>query len=213
MLPIIPSKRKSGAEQFTYNGNQQRAATLRHFWVWSTSDLVGNTARGVLAEFIVALSLGQKNKLRREWDPYDLEYQGLKIEVKSAAYVQSWNQRNYSRIAFGVRKTRGWDPESNRLSDVAKRQADIYVFALLAHKDQETIDPLNLNQWVFYVLSRRKIDEKCPEAKALSLKKLKTLNPQKCSYARLKRYILEEAAYGKVLRRRGSTFDGFQVSH
>jgi hypothetical protein len=31
----------------------------------------------------------------------------------------------------------------------AKRQADVYVFALLAHEDRTTIDPLDLDQWKF----------------------------------------------------------------
>ena len=72
------------------------------------------------------------------------------------------------------------------------------MFALLAHKDQKTIDPLNLNQWLFHVLSRRKIDEKYPEAKTLGLKQLGILRSRVCSYAGLKESILEEAAYGEV---------------
>jgi len=197
MLSIIKPKRKNGDEQFTYNGTQQKEATLHDFWSWSISDLIGNTTRGVLAEFIIALSLGQKNRIRREWDAYDLEYKGIKIEVKSAAYIQSWNQRNFSKISFSVRKTRAWDYEGNQQSVIVKRQADIYVFALLAHKDQKTINPLNLNQWIFYVLSKQKLEEKCPEAKSISLKRLKMLDPVECYYARLKRYIVEEATYGK----------------
>ena len=35
--------------------------------------------------------------------------------------------------------------------------ADVYVFALHAHKDQESIDPMNLDQWAFYVLSRAEV--------------------------------------------------------
>jgi len=32
--------------------------TLRDFWAWAYSDLIGNTERGRLAEFIVAMALG-----------------------------------------------------------------------------------------------------------------------------------------------------------
>jgi hypothetical protein len=120
----------------------------------------------------------------------------LKIEVKSAAYVQSWHQKAYSRIIFGVRKTRAWDPKTNPMAAVAQRQADVYVFALLAHRDQETINPFNLDQWIFYVLDRQMIEEKFPEAKSLSLKQLKNLNPQECPYASLG-CILDEAAVRK----------------
>ncbi|MDM8523410.1 hypothetical protein QUF80_08570 [Desulfococcaceae bacterium HSG8] len=38
---------------------------------------------------------------------YDLEtHDGIKIEIKSAAYVQSWHQKDYSKITFRIPKTR-----------------------------------------------------------------------------------------------------------
>jgi len=43
-----------------------------------------------LAEYLVATVLGLNQGVRNEWDAYDLETEaGLKIEVKSAAYIQS----------------------------------------------------------------------------------------------------------------------------
>ena len=42
--------------------------------------------------------------------------------------------------------------EDNNYSEEKLRRADIYIFCLLGHKDQTTINPMNLNQWVFYVL-------------------------------------------------------------
>lgn len=62
------------------------------FWRWSASDLVSNTMRGVLAEYIVALAMGidTEEGVRREWDAYGLVLgDGTKVEVKSAAYIQS----------------------------------------------------------------------------------------------------------------------------
>jgi hypothetical protein len=29
----------------------------------------------------------------------------------------------------------------------------LYVFCLLAHKDKSTLDPLNMDQWQFFVLA------------------------------------------------------------
>ena len=52
-----------------------------------------NTARGTLAEFLVAAALGLLDTPRLEWDSYDLKTRtGVTIEVKSAAYIQSWKQ-------------------------------------------------------------------------------------------------------------------------
>lgn len=63
--------RKTGSELFT-DGPQELAAGVLSFWQWSASDLVSNTMRGVLAEYIVALALGIEQGMRREWDAYDL---------------------------------------------------------------------------------------------------------------------------------------------
>ena len=61
----------------------------------------------------------------------------------------------------------------------------MYVFCLLAHKDQETINPLNVDQWEFYVLATSKLDEHCPKQKSIRLAPLKALGPEQPSYATL----------------------------
>ena len=50
-----------------------------------------------LAEYIVAKALGIRDTKRVEWDPYDLEIDDVKVEVKSAAYVQTWEQARIFR--------------------------------------------------------------------------------------------------------------------
>jgi len=70
-----------------------------------------------------------------EWDSFDLTTPaGLKIEVKSAAYIQSWPQKKLSMIIFQIRKTRSWDEQTNIQSMESKRQADVYVFAFYLHE-------------------------------------------------------------------------------
>ncbi len=54
--PAIETKKKTGDEPFLNEGDD--AYTLRDFWAWAYSDLVGNTERGRLAEFIVAMARG-----------------------------------------------------------------------------------------------------------------------------------------------------------
>lgn len=96
-----------------------------------------------------------------EWDRYDLVTAGgLKIEVKSAAYVQTWAQRAPSKIVFSVKRARGWDADTNVQAKEARRHADVYVFALLDHRNQSTIDPLDLDQWRFWALSTKALDER-----------------------------------------------------
>src|SRR5918993_183824 len=100
-LPRIKALRRTGDERFT-RGPDELPFTLRDFWCWSTSDLLNNTTRGVLAEFLVATALGIPTAgVREPWAAYDLETQdGLKVEVKSSAYLQSWFQKKKSAITF-----------------------------------------------------------------------------------------------------------------
>lgn len=181
-LPPIEKVRKDGTERFHKNGANLNAS-LVEFWQWSASDLVSNALRGILAEYIVAHALDLADAVRSEWDAYDLVLpSGIKIEVKSAAYIQSWYQKEYSKISFDVRKTREWNEETNRQSREMKRQAEIYVFCLLKHTVQETIDPLDVAQWEYYVLPTSVLDDKVGEQKQISLQALKKLDPLQVPY-------------------------------
>lgn len=192
-LPAIEVTRKSGDEPFEFNGSLL-PMTLRSFWQWSASDIVGNAMRGVLAEYIVASSLGMTSGTRTEWDSFDIETPtGIKIEVKSAAYVQSWVQKKHSSIQFSIRPTYGWDRESNSRSDEIIRQADVYVFCLLKHREQGSINPLNLDQWVFYVLPTKTLNESLGSQKTISLSSLDNLDPQKVNYGGLRASITKAA--------------------
>jgi hypothetical protein len=84
---------KTEDELFTQAG-QSLEADLLTFWRWSVSDLVSNATCSRLAEFIVALAMDiTLNEPRDEWGAYDMQTRdGIKIEVKSAAYLQSWTQ-------------------------------------------------------------------------------------------------------------------------
>lgn len=171
------SKRKSGSEPF-HDGGHPVGGTLLEFWQWSASDLVSNATRGVLAEYIVALALGGlMEPVRREWDAYDLKLaDGTKVEVKSAAYVQAWKQTRPSTIVFQVGKRRWWDAETGMSSDEPSRHADVYVFALLKHQERDTLDPLNIAQWEFYVLPTRTLNERTRSQHSITLPSLRELS-------------------------------------
>jgi len=159
-LGRIVAQRKTGSENFHQNG-ASLGFTLLDFWRWSTSDLVSNATRGRLAEFIVANALGISTAgVRDEWSPVDLITPEVKVEVKSGAYIQSWHQTKLSTITFRTPKTRAFNPDTNQHAPEAKRQADVYVFAILAHKEKNTVDPLDVNQWEFYAVPTVTLDRR-----------------------------------------------------
>jgi len=183
-LKAVNTIMKTGKEPFLFNGNELPINVLS-FWQWSTSELLGNALRGILAEFIVASTIDVLDSPREEWDAYDLMTKyGLKIEVKSSAYLQSWKQDKLSKISFGIQPTTVWD-ENNKRSTESKRQADVYVFCLLAHKDQSSVNPLDLSQWEFYVLDTEVLNDKIPLQKTIALSSLLRLNPAKAGYDEL----------------------------
>lgn len=175
-LGALRAPRRTGAEPF-HRGGEPLGFELADFWAWSVSDLVSNTTRGRLAEYIVARALGISTAgVRAEWDPFDLETpSGIRIEVKSAAYLQTWYQPRLSSIAFSAPATRAWDAETNVWSTEVKRQADVYVFALLLHQDKATLDPLDVAQWQFFVLPTTVLDAHLPGQRSIGIARVQGL--------------------------------------
>ena len=134
--------------------------TLGDFWSWAYSDLWSNRNRAVLAEFIVGVTLGVIDSPRLEWDAVDLIYQGKTIEVKSAAFLQSWQQDRPSRIVFDISRKISWYAATNTWSPVPVRAADCFVFCLYPETDIQKADILDVISWQFFVFSREFIDTK-----------------------------------------------------
>ena len=148
--------------------------------------MLGNALRGILAEFIVASTIDILDKPREEWDAYDLQTKnGLKIEIKSSSYLQSWEQKELSKIIFGIQ------PTGNSHSNILERnrKSDIYVFCVLSHKEKKSVDPLNLSQWDFYILETKILNEKLPNQKSITLSSLLKLNPICVKYDKLNEEI------------------------
>ncbi len=182
---------KSGQELFHFEGKVLPVGLL-HFWQWSYSDLLSNALRGVLAEFIVCSAIDLQNTQRIEWNAYDLlTPKGLKIEVKSSAYLQSWTQEKHSLIRFDVSETLGWDASTNTYSSSISRQANLYIFCLYTHKDKLTANPLNLDQWVFYLLPTSVLNQHLSRQKTISLSRLLSFSPVKSDYSQLRIKIEE----------------------
>jgi hypothetical protein len=93
-----PARPLTGQERFSSD-----PSSVLDFWRWAFSDLRTNIVRGVLAEYLVARAVGDLSPLRKAWDNWDVTTAtGIKVEVKSSAYLQSWNQRKLSAITFST---------------------------------------------------------------------------------------------------------------
>jgi len=191
--PCLVPQRKTGSERFHCNGIDA-GFDLASFWQWSVSDLVSNATRGILAEYIVAQALGVAGRIRNEWDSFDLTTTaGVKVEVKSAAYVQTWYQRKLSDVIFRYGPKRGFDAATNTVEREPRWQADVYVFALLKHRYKSTIDPLNIGQWEFYCLRTSTLQSRTRSKVLITLKSLQKLDVKPVGFDGLKKAI-EDAA-------------------
>ena len=171
--------------------NGESVATLLDFWRWSASNVLENTLRGVFAEFIVACSLGVHKKQRVEWEPFDLlSDENVRIEVKSAAYVQAWEQTHFSAISFDIRPTSLWDKKTRTYSATKERRSDLYIFCVLGCSDSWDVDPFELCQWAFYILPTSQLELKVPKQKTISLARLEKLGAAKCNYSQIGNEVL-----------------------
>ena len=174
----------SGSEPIVLHGTS--TTTVLAFWRWALSDVLSNTARGLLAEFFVACDLGVTDSLRVEWAPFDLTSRGgIRVEVKSAAYLQRWTQKRMTSPTFSVTPTRYWDQDVGDFIGERKRHAEVYVFCLHAHKERATLNPLDVRQWQFYVAPTTLLDTHLGTQKTVRL-------------ATLQRLGITEVAYGAI---------------
>ena len=99
--------------------------TVGDFWRWAYSDAMSNRNRFILAEFMVRVALDAVDQPRLEWDRFDLQYRGAGVEVKSAAYLQSWQQDQLSAIRFDIARKVPWHYSTNRWGTEPTRSADV----------------------------------------------------------------------------------------
>ena len=58
----------------------------------------------------------------------------------------------------------------------------MYVFCLLHYQDKMTVDPLDMDQWTFFLLPTSVLDEKFPVQKSIGLASLLKMNPLHVTY-------------------------------
>lgn len=176
----------SGNEPFTL-GDSWSGHTVLDFWRWLGSDLNNNILRAALGEYIVSMAFDvQYNAVRDRWSAYDvMSKHGLRIEVKTAAYTQTWQQKKPSLICFDVAKK----VAEGVIPQIAKRYSDLYVFCIyLANTADQS--PLELTNWEFYAVRTDDIDTKLGNQKSITLASLIGRLPYQkldfsglCSYA------------------------------
>ena len=177
-LGQVPPLRRTGNECLPLGGK------LLDFWQWMGSDLLSNATRGVFAEYLVSLAVGSSDDCRDEWALYDvMAPNGIKIEVKSSAFIQAWPQREYFRPQFDIA------PKRLDNSNEGSRSSDVYVFCLLHHRNQATIDPLIVSQWTFYVLSTMALNEQVSRQKSIALSRLPQIGAKKVHFDELEHAI------------------------
>ena len=120
------------------------------------------------------------------WTVYDLNYRGKRIEVKATSYWQSWKKSHAisEQRTFSIRKTYV-DYQNNKSEK--ERQNDIYIFCLDKGREEKSSNPLNLENWTFFVVPTSVINDSFGDQKVLSLNKIKTIE----------RYG-EELTYGQI---------------
>jgi hypothetical protein len=186
-LPRLIIAQKTGEEPFhRHKQPLEPPLKLGDFWRWGCSDLVDNMFRGRLAEFYVASALRCLDTLQNAWGCHDVTYkEKITIQVKCSGYLQGWFQKTFSDIKFDIKPKLSWNPNTNAYEGIAARHSTLYVFCLHEHKDKATLDPMDVAQWVFYVIRA----DKLPKTNSIRLKALRALQPAEARYHTLRETI------------------------
>ncbi len=183
-LPAVERRDLSGVEPLAGTDGK----TVLDFWRWAHSDVLENVQRGVFAEYLIAAALDITSATRIGWAGYDLDYEGTKIEVKSSAYLQTWRQRDLSKILFSIGARQQFDESGSMYDSDPRYVADCYVFCVFTDTDGPTADVLDAGRWIFYVVAISDLIEACKTAKTVSEARVKTITPS-IKYSDLKRRI------------------------
>lgn len=165
-----------GETPFTDNGNPI-GLTIGDFWQYQFSNIYD--LQDHIAEFLVGKALGLTHAHNRDgWTLWDINYRNAKIEVKETGYYHSWQEKIAkgkisTQRSFGI--TPAYTDYKNPESEL-KRQSDIYVFCLNTGTTETESNPLNLDNWEFYVVPTNVINKTCTaKQKTISLGKVKKL--------------------------------------
>lgn len=115
--------------------------------------------------------------------------------MKSAAYLQSWPTHGPSTIIFRGLSAQTWDPLTGDSGTARTYNADVYVFALLTPKEHAHFNPLNSDQWEFWVAHRAAVES--TGSRSLGLAAVKNLAQGPLRFADLRGAVREASARGE----------------
>lgn len=178
----------SGLEMFTNKGIST-GFSIQDFWKFQYSNLWD--MQEYIAEFLVAKALGLKTPQNcNGWTLWDILYRNVKIEIKSTAYYHSWKTdgKISNRRTFGI--TKAYSRYKDSTSEY-KRQNDIYIFCLNIGYTKEDSNPMHLENWQFYIIPTKTINDICKDNKTISLGQVQKITGSKLglSYVELKSEI------------------------
>lgn len=178
-----------GNEKLTFK-NKELDGSILDFWSWAYSDLIQNMNRGAFAEYIVLKAMNSQCNdnsshlnFRISMGAYDLlSPEGIRVEVKSSAYIQSWTSDRVAKISFRIAPAKAVDDYGNYSSSSKyRRHSDVYVFCVWTARSKSQ-NILDLSLWDFYVIATKTLDEKIPNQKTITFNSLLSLHPQKVDY-------------------------------
>jgi len=189
----------TGKENFELNGKSV-GFNMLDFWQFAFSSIYD--IQGEIAEFIVARALGIDVPHNKElWTLYDIDYHGVRIEVKETSYYHPWNEDgkvSQSR-KFGITMANS-AYEDKEKPNRYERQNDIYVFCVVNGDTRGTSNPLVLDNWDFYIVPTSVINEKCKDNKSISLKRIQQLRYSPLKFNEIKNVIDIESE--KILKQK-----------
>lgn len=160
-------------EKFTFN-NKELDFEMIDLWRAKYSNIYN--MQETIAEFIVERALGVEKSFNTDyWTLYDIPYRNKRIEIKETSYYHPWNEggKVSQQRTFGITKANS-NYENADEENKYERQNDIYVFCLNTGETRESSNPINLNNWEFYIVPTSIINEECGNNKSISLNRVKS---------------------------------------
>ncbi len=191
MEKLLPPgiRQKSGYEYF-FNKEIEFNLCIIDFWRWALSNLSGGSTLKMLGEFIVTSALNRDIEMRNEVDVYNLKTENdKKIGVLSASHLQTWSKNGLPNISYTNNPCFKWDDNFPMQSSERLRLVELFVFCLLQHRNEHTLNPVDISQWTFFVIDTNLLQNSLIDKKGIKLSKLKELNPIMCGFDTLKRVI------------------------
>ena len=177
----------TGNEKFIYN-EQELDFGILDFWKYKYSNIWN--IQEYVAEFLIEKALGLEESQNTEsWTLYDINYRNKRIEIKETSYYHPWNENGKisNQRVFGITMANS-NYEDQENENKFERQNDIYVFCLNTGKTKEEANPMDINNWEFYIVPTSTINELCGKNKTISLNKVKNIAEQ-VNYFEIKNYI------------------------